>query len=78
MTKQELTALRTLPDEYVRDGTAVAYFNGWVVAINQALLPIKWHADSGWTKITWTEAPPVSIQVTSRMIVPATTRLSEP
>lgn len=53
MTALELTALRTLPYEYIADGTQLCSFSGWVVAVNGLipLPPIKWRAESGWTKL---------------------------
>ena len=60
MTALELTALRTLPDEYVADGTQLCSFNGWVVVVNGRVpLPlIKWRKESGWTPLVFEALPP--------------------
>jgi hypothetical protein len=58
MTKNEIKAIQVLPAEYVADGTVVCSISDFVVALNPAFLPIKWHASTNeWTKITWETLP---------------------
>lgn len=54
MTALVLRALKTLPDEYVRDGTQVCEYNGRVVVVNgtpPALPVMQWMPDSGWSVV---------------------------
>ncbi len=57
MTKRLLTAIRSLPEDYVADDTELCEYNGWVVAVNGKvpLPPIKYQAASGWSKVTFAD-----------------------
>ncbi len=50
MTKLEIEAIRKLPEDYVRDGTCVALFNGYVVAV-ETNLPMIAYKDGEWMPI---------------------------
>jgi hypothetical protein len=61
MTALELTAIRTLPSDYIRDGTQFAIYSKThiVVALHPDLPPIKWIEAEGWTKLEFAELPQV-------------------
>lgn len=50
MKKNMLLAIRSLPDEYVVNGTEFANCGEWVVAVNgrAGLMPIAWHPNKAW------------------------------
>lgn len=62
MTKFEIESIRTLPDEYVADGTQVCLVGVWCVAVNPNLVPIirKWDTEWAPMKINLEESIPVS------------------
>lgn len=52
MTRKELIAIQHLPARFLRNGTQVATYQQFVVAIHPKLTPIKWDGKQ-WSKINF-------------------------